>query len=111
MYGRLAALSPTTPNPTAGGHLGAPIFEGQGPGRCNCEFAHNYPYAIGPRLGLAFQITPKTVLRGGIGVVYSSTPENNQTTGRPSPNNLTLSPAFGCPAMTFAPGVPLTSHG
>ena len=108
-YGRLATLSPTTANPTAGGHPGAPIFEGSGPGRCNCTFAHNYPYALGPRVGLAYQITPKTVFRGGIGVVYSSTPENNQTTGRASPNNLTLSPAFGFPAMTFAQGVPLSA--
>jgi hypothetical protein len=108
-YGRLATLSPTTPNPSAGGLPGAVIFEGSGPGRCNCNFASNYPYAIGPRLGAAYQFTPKTVLRAGIGVVYSSTPENNQTTGRASPNYTTASPAFGTPAMTFAQGVPLTA--
>jgi outer membrane receptor protein involved in Fe transport len=32
-----------SPNPTAGGLPGATIFEGYGGGRCNCEFAHNYP--------------------------------------------------------------------
>jgi hypothetical protein len=108
-YGRLATLSPTTPNPSAGGFPGAVIFEGSGPGRCNCNFAHNYPYAIGPRLGAAYQFAPKTVLRAGIGVVYSSTPENNQTTGRASPNYTTISPAFGTATMTFAGGVPLTA--
>ena len=26
---------------------------------CNCKFANNYPYAVGPRLGLAYQIDDK----------------------------------------------------
>ena len=72
-YGRAASFSATTPNPTFGNMLGAPAFEGKGPGRCNCEFAKNYPYAFSPRLGFAYQLTPNTVLRGGIGVVYSAT--------------------------------------
>ena len=37
---------------------------------CNCEFSHNYPFAFGPRLGGAYQINAKTVLRGGVGVQY-----------------------------------------
>src|SRR5579885_2736007 len=108
-YGRLATLGPTTPDPSAGNHPGGVIFEGSGPGRCNCDFAHNYPFAIGPRLGIAYQVTPRTVLRAGIGVVYSSTPENNQTTGRASPNFTTASPAFGQPAMVLGQGIPLTA--
>ena len=40
---------------------------------CKCNFAKNYPYAIGPRLGVAYQINAKTVLRGGFGVVYNAT--------------------------------------
>ena len=80
-YGRWANFSPTTPNPgiisTATGQplLGATIFEGSGPGHCNCDYANNYPYAFGPRLGLAYQIAPKTVLRAGIGISYGRTPE------------------------------------
>jgi hypothetical protein len=49
-YGRQANFSPTLANPSAGGHLGAAIYEGPLPGRCNCSFAHNYPWAFGPRL-------------------------------------------------------------
>ena len=64
-------FSPTTPNPTLGGYPGAFLFEGSGPGHCNCSFAHNYPFAIGPRLGVAYQLDEKTVLRGGFGVVYN----------------------------------------
>ena len=37
---------------------------------CNCQFSHNYPYAYGPRLGAAYQINSKTVLRGGAGIQY-----------------------------------------
>jgi hypothetical protein len=67
--GLLPNFSPTTPNPSAGGHPGAQIYEAT----CNCQFASNYPYAIGPRVGVAYQINSKTVLRGGIGVVYTAT--------------------------------------
>ena len=39
---------------------------------CGCQFyQQSYPYAIGPRIGVAYQIDPKTVLRGGWGVVYT----------------------------------------
>jgi hypothetical protein len=69
-HGRMQMASFITPNPTVGGLLGAGIYEGYGGGRCNCAFSHNYPYAFGPRLGAAFQINSKTVLRGGAGVSY-----------------------------------------
>ena len=57
------------PNPSAAGRPGALQFEAT----CKCNFANNYPYAIGPRLGLAYQIDSKTVLRAGFGVVYNAT--------------------------------------
>jgi hypothetical protein len=69
-YGRMQDASFSTPNPTVGGLPGAGIYEGYGGGRCNCALSHNYPYAFGPRVGAAFQINSKTVLRGGAGVTY-----------------------------------------
>ena len=57
--------------PTAGSV--AYLYEGMGPGRCNCTLVKTYPYAFAPRLGLAYQITPKTVLRAGWGIAYAST--------------------------------------
>jgi hypothetical protein len=72
-HGRMQMASFSTPNPTVGGLLGAGIYEGYGGGRCNCEFSHNYPYAFGPRVGVAYQINPKTVLRAGAGVTYGVT--------------------------------------
>jgi hypothetical protein len=68
-YGRIAAFDATVPNPNAGGHPGGVRYEAT----CNCRFADNYPYALGPRLGVAFQINDKTVLRGGFGIVYNVT--------------------------------------
>jgi hypothetical protein len=68
-YGRMQNNSFSTLNPTVGLN-GAGIYEGDGGGRCNCQFSHNYPYAFGPRVGVAYQIDSKTVLRGGAGITY-----------------------------------------
>ena len=66
-YGRLGQFDPTAPNANAGGRLGATRYVST----CNCPFYQpTYPYAIGPRLGVAYQITPKTVFRGGFGINY-----------------------------------------
>jgi hypothetical protein len=101
-YGRLPTLSPTLANPTAGGHLGGTIFEST----CNCSFAKTYPYAFGPRLGVAYQITSKTVFRGGIGIAYDGTATAVTGTGSAQPANNFSAPGFGQPAMTLAAGVP-----
>jgi hypothetical protein len=74
-YGRVANFSASTLNPTVG-LPGGVAFEGSGPGRCNCDYARNYPYAFGPRLGVAYQITPKTVFRAGGAISYSKTGED-----------------------------------
>jgi hypothetical protein len=49
----------------------------------------NYKYGIGPRIGLAYQITPKTVLRAGWGFVYAPVADIGISTA----NSLTNSPA------------------
>ena len=106
-YGRFAQFAPNIPNPSQGGRLGAVQFEGFGPGRCNCNFANNYPFAIGPRLGVAYQIAPKTVLRGGWGIVYNATGDSNgSTAGGLSIPNAVQAPSFGQPVMTLGVGVP-----
>ena len=66
-YGRLGQLDPTLPNTNAGGALGSVQYAST----CNCNFYKSaYPFALGPRLGVAYQLTPKTVLRGGWGYTY-----------------------------------------
>lgn len=107
-YGRIPDFSPTVTNPSAGGRLGAVAFEGYGPSRCNCELAKNYPWAFAPRLGAAYQINSKTVLRAGWGIVYNGTPDNNgATAGIPVPVPVN-SPAFGQPVMTLRNGIPFS---
>lgn len=66
-YGRQGQFSTTLANANAGGHPGATIYANT----CNCQFYQpTYPYGIGPRLGVAYQINPKTVFRAGWGVNY-----------------------------------------
>ncbi len=72
LWNRESTFSPTTPNPNAGGLPGAVIYEGSGQGRCNCSLVPYYKYAFAPRLGLAYQLNTKTVLRGGWGIVYGA---------------------------------------
>jgi hypothetical protein len=74
-HGRMPVASFTTVNPTVG-LPGAEIYEAT----CHCQFSHNYPYAFGPRVGAAYQINPKTVLRAGAGVTYGvvQTPQGVQ---------------------------------
>ena len=70
LHDRIASFSPTTVNPNAGGLLGGVAYEGSGPGRCNCQFAPLYPFAIAPRFGAAYQVNTKTVIRAGWGFSY-----------------------------------------
>jgi hypothetical protein len=59
------------PNPAAGGRAGALVFSGQGPGRTGVKrFYPNDWSNFGPRLGFAYQLTSKTVLRGGWAIYY-----------------------------------------
>ncbi len=100
-FGRYGDFSSTVPNPSASGRNGAIIYEAN----CNCNFAHNYPYAIGPRLGAAYQIDSKTVLRGGIGLVYGSL-DGSFATGYSSNSASASAPAFGQIVGQLQNGIP-----
>jgi hypothetical protein len=110
LHNRFSELGPTVPNPSAGGLPGAVIYDGYGPGRCNCSFATTYPYAVGPRLGIAYQIDKKTVFRAGWGIVYGQTPQYNFITNTPIVgvgfNQLVYNPvSYGDPAVTLRNGL------
>ena len=68
----ISGFDPTLPNPGAGNLLGAIRFLGDGPGRDNSResFADTDYKAFGPRVGFAYQLTGRTVLRGGYGISY-----------------------------------------
>src|SRR5262245_20208117 len=76
-------FNPSIPNPAAGGLLGALEFAGNGPGRSGkdrMQFVRKNGF--GPRLGLAYQIMPRTVIRAGGSITYDSIREdNNADTG------------------------------
>ncbi len=100
-YGRIPNFSPTTPNPSAGGLPGAVIFEREG-----VEFAKSYPHAWGPRLGVAYKLRPKTVLRGGIGITYGQTASDRQESQEIRHSNPFSSPSYGDPVILFKDGPP-----
>ena len=102
-YNRVPFFSDTVMNPTVG-HLGGVVFDQSG---CNCKLAKNYPWGFGPRLGLAYQVDQKTVVRVGFGVVYNGTSPNNNAGGglANSTNNFATS-TFGDPVTTLTTGIP-----
>ena len=64
-------------NPAAGGLLGAMEFAGTGPGRSGKKrFGETRKNGFGPRLGIAYQLTPKTVIRSGAAIYYQPTRED-----------------------------------
>jgi hypothetical protein len=109
---RSSMFAPSIPNPSAGGLLGATIYEGWGAGKCDCQFTTTYPYALGPRLGIAYQFADKMVVRAGWGISYGNTPDG----AGPTPvgvgwNPLTFSStSFGEPSSIFGAGLPYTTN-
>jgi hypothetical protein len=68
----LSTFDPGLANPGAGNRPGALAFLGDGPGRNGRRsFADTDYFSFGPRLGLAYQLTQKTVLRSGYGIYYA----------------------------------------
>src|ERR1041384_7231663 len=67
LWGRQASFRPDVTNPKVG-RSGGSIYENQ----CHCSLATTYPYAIAPRIGVAYQLDQKTVLRAGWGFTYST---------------------------------------
>jgi hypothetical protein len=109
IWDRWSAFSPLVANPSAGNLLGGTIYEGNGPGRCNCRFTDTYPYAIGPRLGAAYQLTSKTVLRLGYGISYAKTANTNYFGGAMiglGYNTIPFdSPTYAAPALQLRDGL------
>jgi len=76
-HGSQSTFDPLTPNPGAGGRLGAVIFAGKGTGRTGKTCFEKPPIdAFGPRLGFAYRIDNATSIRGGYGIYYGGIPAN-----------------------------------
>jgi hypothetical protein len=75
-YGRMQSADFDRINKTVN-YPGTVRYEGHQPGQCQCNFSRNYPYAFGPRVGVAYQIDSKTVLRGGTAFSYGTASNNS----------------------------------
>ena len=101
-HGRMQNADFSLPNPTIGGRLGGVEYGAT----CHCTFAPAYPFSIGPHLGVAWQITPKTVFRAGAAITYAA--GSDQAGLNVSvPDFLGLNPAgYGLPAAILKNGDP-----
>lgn len=73
------SFDPKIPNAKAGGLPGGLAYAGFGPGRIGRKrFADIDWTEFGPRFGLAWQVSARTVIRGGFGISYAN---GNHTVG------------------------------
>ena len=124
---RISFLNPTATNPVTG-NAGILQFAGSGTDGCNCSSPmQTYYKNFGPRLGFAYQLAQRVVLRGSYGIYYghgggtsggqTTLPSSNMELGfaaSPAPSSPGLSlPAFylnNGPAFTTA-GIANTNFG
>ena len=109
--GRFSTFDPTAQNPV--GHLGATVFNGN-------KATGDSNWNVGPRVGFAYALNDKTVIRGGYGIYYAGVqadswdpyPVDGYQTNPFAPNNSNGQfPAFyfngknACPGQVTAQGV------
>jgi Carboxypeptidase regulatory-like domain/TonB dependent receptor len=69
---RVSFFNPNIPNPVAGNILGALQFAGSGTDSCGCGTPVQTHYKnFGPRIGFAYKLGEKTVLRAAYGMFYA----------------------------------------
>jgi hypothetical protein len=99
---RFSMVDPTLANPGAGGILGAYTYFGSGAGRNGRTRPQDiYKKAFGPRIGFAYSINNKTVLRGGYGIFYEPLKEGSfaDQDGLGFFNRQTITPTNGGPTQ------------
>jgi hypothetical protein len=68
----MSFFNPTLPNPLAGGVPGALQFAGNGADSCHCSTpVKQHNINLGPRLGAAYRLGEKTVIRASYGIFYA----------------------------------------
>jgi hypothetical protein len=84
-----STFDPNTPNPGAGGRLGALIYAGTGEGRSGRREFEDPGFfdALGPRAGFSYRLDDKTTIRGGYGMYYA---------------NVSFSQFIGAPTIGFS---------
>ena len=111
----MSFFNPNLANPAAAGHSGALQFAGEGADSCHCRNPVNSHYKnFGPRLGAAYRLSEKTVLRAGFGIMYAHLGgvggRNNSRQGLSqlgfNATNSATSPGNNAPAYYWENGVP-----
>jgi hypothetical protein len=95
VQGKMSSFQPNVANPGAGGRLGALAFANQS-GLPGAFFSTNWKKGFGPRLGFAYQLNEKTVIRTSGGIYYASPPMHNLT-GPSSTAGFSSTPSFSSP--------------
>jgi hypothetical protein len=90
--------SPTQPN----GLVGTTVYGAT----CHCNLNDTYNFAFGPRIGVAYQVGPKTVIRAGGGISYSTSPNNAYLSYSVANFFTENAPGFGIPATQLSNGNP-----
>lgn len=113
-YDNFSFLDPAGANPDAGGRPGRLAFAGSKWGDASFGARHpehTFYHAFSPRIGIAYSMTPKTVIRTGYGIFYSQAfyPGWNGGIAQDGFNtNPTLSSSMGglSPALILSQGFP-----
>ncbi len=72
VHNNMSFFNPFLPNPVAGGIAGALQFAGTGPGTCNCATPVQQHWGdFAPRIGIAYRLKDKTVIRAFYGMFYA----------------------------------------
>jgi hypothetical protein len=87
VHDQLSSFSPSVKNPV--GVNGALVFGGTGTGRIGDQFYKAWRLGFGPRLGMAYGLNSKTILRASGGIYYS-----DQSPGGTYTAGFTASPSF-----------------
>jgi hypothetical protein len=112
---RMSFFNPNVANPVAGGIPGALQFAGNGTDGCNCGTpVQQHNINPGPRIGLAYRVGEKTVIRAGYSIFYAHAGGvGGRTNGRQglsqvgfNGSNAQSSVATGQPAYVWENGVP-----
>ncbi len=108
-YGRMQNAVFDKPNTLIGGRIGTVEYQAT----CGCEYSTPYPFAIGPHIGVAYQINDKTVFRGGGAISYAATSDQAGLNSSAGDFYTIASAAYGASAGDlqfgdpFGPGEPL----